>query len=196
MSQALRLPQHFDDRSRLEQRKRLRPSDTLVRAATAELCRQQIRTNEYEPIEDALQRQYGGCLATGAYLQRTATAPAMTTVATWAAELVAQSMPDFLATQMPASAFAQLAARALTVTLDAENRGQWIVEQIFKELVDNDGYLLMPEDWRTLIEKQSDDTDWKYRTVGDYIAGMTDSYCIEFYERILGRTAPSIQKQH
>lgn len=79
----------------------------------------------------------------------------------------------------------------------AENRGQWIVEQIFKELIDDDdGYLLLPEDWRSLIEANPDDTSWKRRTICDYIAGMTDAYCTEFYERILGRAAPSIQKQH
>jgi dGTPase len=78
----------------------------------------------------------------------------------------------------------------------AENRGQWIVQQIFSELVDDDGYLLMPEDWRVLVEARDDDTEWKYRMISDYIAGMTDAYCLEFYERILGRTAPSIQKQH
>ena len=78
----------------------------------------------------------------------------------------------------------------------AENRGQWIVEQIFKELTDPDGYLLMPEDWRLLVDANADDAAWKRRTICDYIAGMTDAYCAEFYERILWRAAPSIQKQH
>ena len=78
----------------------------------------------------------------------------------------------------------------------AENRGRWIVSQIFEELKEHDGYLLMPEDWRHLIELNRDDKFWKLRTISDYIAGMTDAYCIEFYERILGRAAPSIQKQH
>jgi dGTPase len=78
----------------------------------------------------------------------------------------------------------------------AENRGQWIVKQIFGELTDSGGYLLMPEDWRTLVEATDDDTTWKRRMICDYIAGMTDAYCLEFYERILGRAAPSIQKQH
>jgi len=77
-----------------------------------------------------------------------------------------------------------------------ENRGRWIVEQIFKELIDDEGYLLMPEDWRLLVDANADDTAWKRRTICDYIAGMTDAYCTEFYERILGRAAPSIQKQH
>jgi dGTPase len=34
----------------------------------------------------------------------------------------------------------------------AENRGRFIVAQIFKELREDDGYLLMPEDWRFLVE--------------------------------------------
>jgi dGTP triphosphohydrolase len=35
----------------------------------------------------------------------------------------------------------------------AENRGRWIVKQIYDELVKGDGgYLLMPEDWRSLVE--------------------------------------------
>ncbi|WP_396604506.1 dGTP triphosphohydrolase [Bradyrhizobium sp. YCK136] len=78
----------------------------------------------------------------------------------------------------------------------AENRGRWVIEQIFGELKDDGGYLLMPEDWRVLIEANPGDTAWKQRCICDYIAGMTDSYCLEFYERILGRAAPSIQKQH
>ncbi|SIO56145.1 dGTPase [Bradyrhizobium erythrophlei] len=78
----------------------------------------------------------------------------------------------------------------------AENRGQWVIEQIFGELKDDGGYLLMPEDWRLLIEANPGDTAWKQRSICDYIAGMTDAYCLEFYERILGRAAPSIQKQH
>jgi dGTPase len=78
----------------------------------------------------------------------------------------------------------------------AENRGQSVVEQIFQELKRDNGYLLMPEDWRALVEAKPADTEWKRRAICDYIAGMTDAYCIEFYERILGRSAPSIQKPH
>jgi dGTPase len=78
----------------------------------------------------------------------------------------------------------------------AENRGRSIIAQIFTELKQDDGYLLMPEDWRLLIDLNPGDTEWKMRAICDYIAGMTDSYCIEFYDRILGRSAPSIQKQH
>jgi dGTPase len=76
----------------------------------------------------------------------------------------------------------------------AENRGRSIIAQIFAELKDDDGYLLMPKDWRLLIDLNPGDTAWKMRAICDYIAGMSDSYCIEFYDRILGRSAPSIQK--
>jgi hypothetical protein len=55
----------------------------------------------------------------------------------------------------------------------AENRRQWVIEQIFGELKDDGGYLLMPEDWRLLIEANPGDTAWKQRSICDYIAGMT-----------------------
>src|SRR3954464_4997690 len=57
----------------------------------------------------------------------------------------------------------------------AENRGRSIIAQIFKELKQADGYLLMPEDWRLLVELNPGDTDWKMRAICDYVAGMTDS---------------------
>ena len=109
---ALRPPTYSPERTRLK------PRDTLVRAATVELLRRDFGRGEVETAEAVLQRQYCGCMATAAYLQKTATTPAMTTVATWAAELVQTSVIDFMANEMPASAFAQLAARALTVTLE------------------------------------------------------------------------------
>jgi len=113
MAQALHSHNFRDDRPR----QRLKPRDTLVRAATVELLRRDFGRGEVETAEAVLQRTYSGCMATDAYLKKTASTPAMTTVATWAAELVATSVLDFMATEMPASAFAQLSARALTVTL-------------------------------------------------------------------------------
>jgi hypothetical protein len=114
MPQALPSPTFQDDRA-LHARKRLKPADALVRAATTELLRRQVGQHALEPVTDVLQRQYSGCQATNAYLQKTASTPAMTGVATWAAELVATSMADFMASEMPASAFAQLSTRVLTV---------------------------------------------------------------------------------
>jgi hypothetical protein len=107
-----------DDRQRLE-RKRLKPADTLVRAAVTELLRQQIGHNEVEPIERVVDRRYGGCEATEFYI-RAAVNPASTTTATWAAELVGQAVLDFIASDMARqSGFAQLAQRAMVVPLAA-----------------------------------------------------------------------------
>ncbi len=78
----------------------------------------------------------------------------------------------------------------------AENRGRQVIAEIFEELSKDEGYLLMPDDWRRLVEANPDDSEWKNRMICDYIAGMTDAYCVEFYERILGRAAPSIQKHY
>lgn len=113
MAQALHSHTFRDDRPR----QRLKPRDTLVRAAVSELLRQQLRHGELEAVEDVIARRYDGCPATNFYT-RAAVSPAVTTTATWAAELVATSVADFMANEMPASAFAQLAAQALTVALE------------------------------------------------------------------------------
>lgn len=100
-----------------DKRKRLAPADVVVRAATVELLRQQVGRGNLESRADALQRVYNGCQATAAYFEKAAVNPANTTVAGWAAELVGVATADFVATDLGASAFAQLAERALVVTL-------------------------------------------------------------------------------
>ncbi len=62
-------------------------------------------------------------------------------------------------------------------------RGKEIITKIFKTLIEDKGYLLMPDDYRILCESSTMEKD-KYRIVCDFIAGMTDSYCIEFYARL------------
>ena len=100
----------------IERRKKLRPSDVLVRAATTELLRQQTGPNHFEATSEVLERIYGNCPATAFYM-RAATNPAATTTAAWASELVGTAMVDFLSGEMPQSAFAQLAQRAMSITL-------------------------------------------------------------------------------
>jgi len=91
----------------LERRKKLRPADTLIRAATTELLRQQTGPNQLEARDAVLERIYDGCPATAAYFAKAAVNPATTTTATWAAELVGTAMQDFMATDMASmSAFA------------------------------------------------------------------------------------------
>lgn len=114
---ALSPTNYLDERTRAE-RKRLKPRDTLVRAAVAELLRTQTRPGILELIEDVIARRYGGCPATNFYT-RAAVNPAATTTATWAAELVGTAVVDFMASDMARqSGFAQLAQRALVVPLE------------------------------------------------------------------------------
>jgi dGTPase len=75
----------------------------------------------------------------------------------------------------------------------AAYRGKEIISKIFNTLIDNNGYLLMPDDYRVLYESNTSEKD-KYRIVCDFIAGMTDSYCIEFYARLTSEDPETIFK--
>lgn len=78
----------------------------------------------------------------------------------------------------------------------AESRGRDIIKSIFKSLMDaEDGRRLLPDDWR-IIYFGKDGTPWRRRTVCDFIASMTDRYCVEFYSRLVGIDAPSIHKPY
>jgi dGTPase len=75
-------------------------------------------------------------------------------------------------------------------------RGKEIVEKIFHTLTEEEnGYLLMPDDFRNsylqaLTKKE------KLRVVCDFIAGMTDAYCIEYYARLTSENAETIFKPY
>jgi dGTPase len=51
----------------------------------------------------------------------------------------------------------------------------------------------MPDDYRLLYESTPNEKD-KYRIVCDFIAGMTDAYCIEFYARLTSEDPETIFK--
>ncbi|MER9167322.1 dNTP triphosphohydrolase [Mesorhizobium australicum] len=73
-----------------------------------------------------------------------------------------------------------------------EYRGKDIVSEIFKA-IDTDpkkGKLLLPEDCRSLYEATRGPT--RKRVLADFIAGMTDRYAWEFYNRIYGTNAASV----
>ncbi len=74
----------------------------------------------------------------------------------------------------------------------AEFRGTEIISQIFQALIKQQGKKLLPSDWQTIYEC----SESRHRAVCDFIAGMTDRYCIEFYSRLVGINAPSIQKPY
>ena len=101
------------------QRRRLQPRDVLVRSAVSELMRNHRGHDQFDHIGEAIQRVYGGCPATLAYVARTLASPAHSTTVGWAAELVGSSIADFLADMARESAFAALAGQALNVTLPA-----------------------------------------------------------------------------
>jgi dGTPase len=71
------------------------------------------------------------------------------------------------------------AARLKTV----EFRGKDIVAEVFKCIRDNPD--LLPMDWRARHEGLPDNNH-KLRCISDFIAGMTDRYALEFYQRLKG----------
>jgi dGTPase len=73
----------------------------------------------------------------------------------------------------------------------AEHRGKDIVKAIFRAIEEDEGYLLMPEDFQHLYSGMSDHAD-KKRVICDFIAGMTDRYAVQFYGRLFGTNPESI----
>jgi dGTPase len=75
-----------------------------------------------------------------------------------------------------------------------EYRGKEFINKIFDTLMNKeDGRHLLPDDWRNLYFAK-DGIPWRMRTVCDFIASMTDRYCVEFYSRLVGIDTPSIHK--
>lgn len=75
----------------------------------------------------------------------------------------------------------------------AENRGHEIVTKMFERLNDKGGYLLLPEDFQHLYCIMQDELGRK-RLICDFIAGMTDRYAMEFYDRLFSDNPQSIFK--
>lgn len=66
-----------------------------------------------------------------------------------------------------------------------EHRGYEVVKTIFDTLNSEEGHLLLPDDCRLLFDSFYG-TDDKIRTICDFVAGMTDRYALDFYNRIRG----------
>ena len=77
--------------------------------------------------------------------------------------------------------------------LAERRRAQHIIGSIFRA-IDESGSDLLPNDWRAVYDHCRDDPQLKARVICDYIAGMTNRYCIETYERLFGADPPSIHK--
>lgn len=76
----------------------------------------------------------------------------------------------------------------------AEYRGKEIIKEIFNTLTceEDEGYRLLPADYQELYNSVS--KNQKYRIVCDFIAGMTNSYAIEFYGRLKSENPATIFK--
>jgi HK97 family phage major capsid protein len=91
--------------------RKIEPRDHIYRAATAHL----ISKATGKQVEDVLRERYPGDEGTGIVL-RAAVAPAQTTVATWAAELVGTAVAEFLAQLPVSSIYPRLAAKGAKFT--------------------------------------------------------------------------------
>jgi dGTPase len=72
-----------------------------------------------------------------------------------------------------------------------EYRGKEIVRSIFEALKVAGGHLLMPDDFQALYMGLKEPHE-KDRVICDFVAGMTNRYAIEFYNRLFGTTSASI----
>jgi dGTPase len=64
-----------------------------------------------------------------------------------------------------------------------EYRGYDIVSEIFIDLTTDDGYLLLPQDYKQPYQWLQT-SESKMRLICDFVAGMTDRYAIEFFGRL------------
>jgi HK97 family phage prohead protease len=95
--------------------KKLQPLDFLVRAGAIQL----LAHRERKSLDEIRRMIYGDDEATKVVLEwqtKAASAPAMTTVVGWAAELVQQIVVDFMATLTPKSVFPRLSGAGLSLT--------------------------------------------------------------------------------
>lgn len=65
-----------------------------------------------------------------------------------------------------------------------ESRGKEIVGTLFECLMENPD--LLPTDWRFRYHAPDADENHRMRCIADFIAGMTDRYALEFYQRQKG----------
>ena len=101
--------------------KKLTPIDLLVRAGTVQL----FSHIHKKPVDEIRRVIYGEDEATRAVVDwavRAASAPAMTTVTGWAAELVQQIVVDFMETLMPKSVYPRLSAAGLPLNFGRNGR--------------------------------------------------------------------------
>ncbi len=73
-------------------------------------------------------------------------------------------------------------------------RGKEIVEEIFKFISSDDGFKLLPDDYKNMYRTIPSGDKYRNRIICDFIAGMTDRYAIEFYGRLKSENPETIFK--
>lgn len=73
-----------------------------------------------------------------------------------------------------------------------EFRGHEIVKYVFRALSTKSGHKLLPEDYQELFERSV--KQGRKRILCDYVSGMTDNFCLEFYGRLTSEHAKTIFK--
>ena len=71
-------------------------------------------------------------------------------------------------------------------------RGRDMITRMFNALKDDRGIHLLPDDFRSICEGASSQV--RTRAICDFIAGMTDRYAFEFYERLFGAERLTVYK--
>jgi HK97 family phage prohead protease len=92
--------------------KKLSPLDMLCRAGALRL----LAHSEHRPVMEVCSREDDAIKAVVEWQTRAASAPAMTTVAGWAAELVQQIVVDFMQTLMPKSVYPRFSGYGLSLS--------------------------------------------------------------------------------
>ncbi|MGL3107203.1 hypothetical protein [Bradyrhizobium sp. BR 1432] len=74
-----------------------------------------------------------------------------------------------------------------------EFRGYEVVKNIFEALASEKGYLMMPDDVRARHRIASTQAQ-RLRIICDFVAGMTDRYATEFFDRLHSNAGHSMFK--
>jgi dGTPase len=74
-----------------------------------------------------------------------------------------------------------------------EFRGKQIVSFIFDTLLEYPG--LMPPDFKSIYDFAPNETN-RNRAICDFIAGMTDKYCVDFYAKLTSENSQTIFKPY
>ena len=64
-----------------------------------------------------------------------------------------------------------------------EEKAKYIVRRLFEKFTGNEGYYLLPDDWKE-VAGQGGDNSSLARVACDYISGMTDEYALRTYGRM------------